>query len=102
MRGAVKDITHQDIELSDTHSGLSFRPGTYQYYEFEWVDYWIPVADHPDGGVWYPVEEIREYQAPMTARLVDVDGKSISVDPYYNGDTGRVELRIAGFQPVID
>ena len=74
--------------------------GTYQYYEFEWVEYWIPVADHPDGGVWYPVKEVRARQASMTARIVDVDGDPITADPYYNN--GRVELRIAGFQPVID
>ena len=74
--------------------------GTYQYYEFVYVDYWIPVPDHPDGGVWYPVKEVRARQASMAARIVDVDGDPITADPYYRN--GRVELRIAGFQPVID
>ena len=78
--------------------------GTYQYWMRETEDYWVDDPDHPDGG--YPQSRTvtNLYPAPMTARLVDVDGDLITADtdPYYSRDNGRVELRIAGFQPVFD
>ena len=76
--------------------------GTYRYWVIETVTYWIPDSDHPDGAFPVTVPETRTYTAPMTARLVDVDGDPISGDTYYNSATGRIELRIAGFQPVFD
>ena len=90
------------INITDLNSNTGIK-GTYQYSVFETVNYWIPDPDDPvDGGFWLPVTETRNYQAPMTARLVDVDGDPISGDPYYSRENGRVELRIAGFQPVFD
>ena len=78
--------------------------GTYQYWMRETEHYWVDDPDHPDGG--YPQSRTvtNLYPAPMTARLVDVDDNLITADtdPYYSRDNGRVELRIAGFQPVFD
>ena len=77
--------------------------GTYRYWVKETTDYWIPDPDDPvDEGFWLPVTETRPHTAPMTARLVDVDGDPITADPYFNDETSRVELRIAAFQPVFD
>ena len=79
--------------------------GTYQYWMKETEDYWIPDPNDPvDEGFWLTVTETRPHTAPMTARLVDVDGDLITgdVDPYFNDETSRIELRIAGFQPVFN
>ena len=78
--------------------------GTYRYSVFETFEEWVDDPGHPDGGYLQSVTETRRYSAPMTARLVDVDGDLITADtdPYYNSGTGRIELRIAGFQPVFD
>ena len=92
------------INITDLNGNTDIT-GTYQYSVFETITYWIPdTTDLVTGGFPLSVTETRRYSAPMTARLVDVDGDLITADtdPYYNSVSGRVELRIAGFQPVFD
>ena len=91
------------INVTDLNGNADIT-GRYRYSVFETFEEWVDDPDHPDGGYLQSVTETRRYSAPMTARLVDVDGDLITADtdPYYNSVSGRVELRIAGFQPVFD
>ena len=89
------------IKITDLNGNTGIT-GTYQYSVFETFEEWVDDPGHPDGGSLQSRTVTNRYTAPMTARLVDVDGKSISGDDYYNDDAGRIELRIAGFQPVFD
>ena len=91
------------INVTDLNGNADIT-GRYRYSVFETFEEWVDDPDHPDGGYLQSVTETRNYSAPMTARLVDVDGDLITADtdPYYNSVSGRIELRIAGFQPVFD
>ena len=91
------------INVTDLNGNTDIT-GRYRYSVFETFEEWVDDPGHPDGGYPKSVTETRRYSAPMTARLVDVDGDLITADtdPYYNSVSGRIELRIAGFQPVFD